>query len=135
MKPGSFLFALGMVLQLATQPAIPNTPAGRQFANWLSAFNREDPALLREFVSKNASGPAGSIDRWIDMRAQTGGFELKKMEESSSTKLSGVLKERDSDRYARFSVEVGPEPPHPVGQLTFRLIPRPAEFPPVARLS
>ena len=131
----SFLFALAAGLPVTAQPAVPNNPAGRQFATWLSAFNREDPAALGEFVSRNAAPLAASIDRWIDMRAQTGGFDLKKTEESTETGLSGIVKERDSDRYARFTIEVGPDPPHPVARLTFRLIPRPPQFPPVARLS
>ena len=134
MKLARFVFALTIALPITAQPAVPNTPAGRQFANWLSAFNREDPAALREFASQNATQQAGSIDRWIDLRAQTGGFELKKTEESTDTSLGGMVKERDSDRYARFAIEVGPDPPYRVGRLNFRLIPRPAEFPPVARL-
>ena len=135
MKLATLLLGLAMVLSAAVQPTVPNSPAGRQFATWLSAFNRDDPAVLSEFLGRNARPQAGSFDRWIDMRAQTGGFDLKKTEESTNTSFSGIVKERDSDRYARFTIEVAPEPPHPVARLTFRLIPRPPQFPPAPRLS
>ena len=129
------LLFLAAVLPIAAQIHLPATPAAGQFAAWLSAFNRDDPAILREFLSQSSPRMAENVERWIDMRAQTGGFDLKKTGQSSDMQLEGIVKERDSDRYARFSIEGAAEVPHRIERLSFRLIPRPPEFPPVARLS
>lgn len=65
----------------------------------------------------------------------TGGFELKKVEESAPHKLTGIVKERDSDNIARFTMEVDPAPPHGIKQFGLRLIPPSPESPAPARLS
>src|SRR5215831_3406571 len=58
----------------------------------------------------------------------TGGFEFKKAEESAATKFTGVVKERDSDTFARFSLEVEAAELHQIKNLDLRQIPIPAEF-------
>jgi len=38
----------------------------------------------------------------------TGGFDFKKAGDSETAKFSGILKEHDSDQFARFTMEVDP---------------------------
>lgn len=70
----------------------------------------------------------------MEFRQQTGGFELKKIESSTDTKLTGLVQERDSDQFARFNIEVEAADPHRVTHLDLRAIDRPAEFA-IARLN
>ncbi len=115
-------------LMAAPQSPFPDTPAARQFAAWLEAFDSGDRAKLLEFLQKNNPSRAGDIDGEMGFRRMTGGFEFKKAEESTPTKFTGIVKERDSDSFARFVLEVEAADPHHITSLDLRLIPTPAEF-------
>jgi len=121
------LFAASL-LGAVPQSQFPDTPAAHQFAAWLEAFNSGDRAKLLEFLQKNNPSRVADIDGELGFRRMTGGFEFKKAEESAATKFTGVVKERDSDTFARFSLEVEAAEPHQIKNLDLRQIPIPAEF-------
>jgi D-alanyl-D-alanine carboxypeptidase len=117
---------------------LPDTPAGRQLAGWLGAFNSSDRDTLRHFLDANAS-PAGTGllkpgPGTSSFRAQTGGFEFKKAEESTPTHLSALMQERASDQVARLIIEVDTAEPHRITALSLNAVPRPPELA-IARLS
>ena len=116
----------------AQHPQAPDTPAGRQFAHWLEVFNRGQRDEIQKFIGEN--DPQARIGQQMEFRRMTGGFELKKIEESAPFKLTGIVKERDSDNLARFTLEVDPAPPHQIKQFGLRLIPPTADTPAPARL-
>jgi CubicO group peptidase (beta-lactamase class C family) len=107
---------------------IPKTPAGEQFSAWLAAFNSGDKAELEKFRSHFDKPEEHKVEGMLGFRQQTGGFDLKKIEESSATKLTGLVQERDSDQFARFTLEVEAAAPYHVTHLDIRAIGRPAEF-------
>jgi D-alanyl-D-alanine carboxypeptidase len=107
---------------------IPKTPAGEQFSAWLAAFNSGDKAELEKFRSHFDKPEEHRVEGMLGFRLQTGGFDLKKIEESSATKLTGLVQERDSDQFARFTLEVEATAPYHVTHLDIRAIGRPAEF-------
>src|SRR6266568_1796660 len=113
----------------AAQPQIPDTPPARQFSAWLDAFNSGDRASFLRFLEKNYPSRAANIDQELNFREMTGGFELRKPEEPSSTRFSGIVQERDSDQFARFVIEVEPDEPHRITRLDLQLIARPPDFP------
>jgi len=87
---------------LAAQPAqAPDTPAGRQFAHWLEVFNRGQRDEVQRFLKENDPRAARHLDDQMEFRRMTGGFDFKKVEESAPEKLTGIVKERDSDNIAR----------------------------------
>ncbi len=106
--------------------------AYRQLMAWLDALNSGDRARLERYLL--ASYPSAAIDQQVAFFAQTGGFELRALEESTATTLVGLVQERASDQFARFVLTVEPETPHKIAGLALGAIPRPAEFP-IARLS
>jgi D-alanyl-D-alanine carboxypeptidase len=113
----------------------PDTAAGKQFAAWLEAFNSGDRATLLQYLEKNYPQRAKDIDGVLHFRAMTGGFEFKKVESSEATKLTVLVKEKDSDQFARLSLEVEQAEPHKVkGAVELRACPTPAEFK-IARMS
>src|SRR3989442_11209889 len=114
---------------LAAQPQIPDTPPARQFSAWLDAFNSGDRASLLRFLEKNYPSRAANIDQELNFREMTGGFELRKPEESSSTRFTGIVQERDSDQFARFVIEVEPDELHRITRLDLQLIGRPPDYP------
>ena len=104
----------------------------RQFSAWLEAFNAGDRTRLSHFLE--TSFPSMDVDRLMNFRQRTGGFELRALEQASPTTLTGLVQERDSDQFGRFTIEVEPEEPHRITRFPVRGIPRPAGFP-VPRMS
>ena len=104
-------------------------PAFRQFSAWLAAFNSGDKDQYRQFLGNNFPTRASSLNRDMDLRERTGGFEFRKLEQGSATQVSGLVQERDSDQFARFTFKVEPAEPHPILWMSLMAIPRPAAFP------
>ena len=129
MRIKSLLLALlPAALVWAAEPSVPDTPAARQFTGYLKAFNSGDRSVLREFFEKNYPERVQSVDDQIGFRARTGGFDFRKSEEATATKFVGLVQERDSDQFARISVEVEPAAPYRIKQVGLRAVPRPPEF-------
>ena len=53
---------------------IPNTPAGQLLYAWLAAFNQANASALSNVLPSAA--PAYAVDAQMDLRQQTGGFNL-----------------------------------------------------------
>ena len=126
------LFAIVLLsaslLRAAPQSQFPDTPAAHQFAAWLEAFNSGDRAKILEFLQRNNPAHAGDIDGELGFRRMTGGFEFKKVEESTVTHFTGIVKERESDTFARFAIDVEVAEPHHITKFDLEQIPIPAEF-------
>ena len=106
----------------------PDTPAGRQFAAWLAAFNSGDRETLRQFTAKNRPQALPRLDGMMEFRERTGGFDLLKVEQSTPTHLRGIVKERKSDMYGRVEFEVDAAEPHLVTGLSIEMIPAPPDL-------
>jgi hypothetical protein len=52
----------------------------------------------------------------------------KQAGDCADTRCSAILKERDSDQFARIVVDIDPAEPHAIKGIELRAIPRPAEF-------
>ena len=110
------------------QAKFPNTPAGRQCAAWLESFNRGDENAHREFLQKNFPSQVPAVDREMRFRQMTGGFTLKKVVESTPTRLVALVQEKSSDQFGQLTIEVQGAQPHSISTLDLRAIPRPPEF-------
>ena len=133
-----FVTATVAPLRAGAQASWPDTPAGRQLAGWVSAFNATSGDSLRRFLAEHAPGVTGQpmlevTPGTAGFRAQTGGFELRKIETTTPTALTALMQERDSDQIARFTIEVAPTPPHHITKLGAQAIARPPELA-IARL-
>jgi hypothetical protein len=69
-------------------------PAFHQFSVWLAAFNSGDKDQYRQFLDNNFPSRASSLNRDMDLRERTGGFEFRKLEQGSATQVSGMVQER-----------------------------------------
>jgi D-alanyl-D-alanine carboxypeptidase len=110
------------------QAAPQESAAVQQMQGWLAAFNSGNRDALLHFLEKSRPSSVPQIDQEMDFRSRTGGFEFKKMEESTPTKATAIVKERDSDQFARMVVEVEAEPPHLITKFGLQAIPTPTEF-------
>ena len=104
-------------------------PAFHQFEAWLAAFNSGDRARYQLFLQFNFPSRASSLNQDMEFRANTGGFDFKKLEQASPTRASGLVQERDSDQFARFTLVMEAVAPHHIVSLNLAALPRPAAFP------
>jgi len=119
---------ISVSLACVAQTTFPETPAGRQCAAWLESFNRGDINAHREFLQKNSPPRVSSLYREMNLRQRTGGFEVKRIEEATATKVVALVQERLSDQMAQLTLEVQAEEPHQITSIDLRAVPRPAEF-------
>jgi len=110
----------------ATQ--LPTTPAGQQFGQFLAAFNSGDKDTMRKYLEANFPARLNKLDEDLRFREGTGGFDFKKAENSEPLRLVSILKEKNSDQFARATFNVEDAPPHRVTDFDLRAIPTPAEF-------
>jgi D-alanyl-D-alanine carboxypeptidase len=66
--------------------------------------------------------------RLLAFRDQTGGFDVRKVEESAPARFRCLAEERGSEDLARFTLEVEPEAPHRIVRLEMRPAERPPEL-------
>ncbi|HJZ97044.1 MAG TPA: serine hydrolase domain-containing protein [Candidatus Solibacter sp.] len=111
----------------AEQEAARKEVPFRQFSAWLEAFNSGDRSRISRLLE--ASFPTMKVDQQMNFRERSGGFELRALGQATPTSVTGVMQERDSDQFARFTVVVEPEEPHRIVRFPIQGIPRPAEFP------
>ena len=109
-------------------PQLPDTPVGRQCAAWLDVFNDSARNDYGAFLKRSYPLRAAALDEEWSFRQMTGGFTLRKVEESQATRLVALVQERDSDVFARLTMEVDRATPHVITWLDLQTIDRPAEF-------
>jgi D-alanyl-D-alanine carboxypeptidase len=124
-----FLALSGSEATCAAQMQFPDTPAGHQGADWLVAFNTGNRETYRDFLQRNFPSRVERVDQEMGFREMTGGLELRRVEESTPTKVVALVQERLSDQVARLTLEIEAAEPHHIANLDLRAIPRPAEFP------
>ncbi|HKD91100.1 MAG TPA: serine hydrolase domain-containing protein, partial [Terriglobales bacterium] len=130
MSPKRILLFLSLLLAFLTctaQVQAPDTPAGKQFAAWLQAFNQGGEAY-RSFLQAQFPSRVQRATGDLELRERTGGFELKKIEEASATKIVALVQQRVSDQMARITMEVAPDAPHQITKFQGMAIARPPEF-------
>jgi D-alanyl-D-alanine carboxypeptidase len=99
----------------------------RQFSAWLEAFNSGDRDRIGKFLETNF--PSMAVDAQMNFRERTGGFELRALEQATPALLIGLVQERGSDQFARFTLVVDAAEPHKITRFGINAIPRPTEFP------
>jgi D-alanyl-D-alanine carboxypeptidase len=125
MKKLTHLLTVAVLFAGTLCAQIPDTPAGHQFSAWLNAFNSGDRATMQQFFDKSMK--FGRIDQDMGIRNQTGGFDVKKVEESADTRIVVLVQERGpAKQFQRVMFNVAAEEPHDVAGLRFG----PAQPPP-----
>lgn len=127
----AFVLAFGVAATRAAAPAapvIPGTPAGRMLKAWLTAFDSGDRQTLKHFYQQNEPQRLPQLDDELTFRAQTGGFDLRKIETATPTRITALVQERLSDQFARLVLQVAGAPPYRIVNGSIAAIERPAEF-------
>jgi D-alanyl-D-alanine carboxypeptidase len=117
-----------LALFCKAQGPATESPAGRQLTAWLAAYNRTNWDGYLKFLQTNFATPPGRGFQDPALRDLTGGYDLKKIELESSTKVTALVQERAGDGFARLTLEVESPEPHRILRLDVHLTERPAEF-------
>jgi len=97
---------------LAQQPSKPpDPPSAEVFNAWLTSFNSGERAAVTAFHSKYGRGDSREVDRDLDMRERTGGFDLQSVESATATSFAALLRERGSGRFGRVQIDLEPGSP------------------------
>lgn len=126
----ALFLAIVQATWLHAQTPSSSPAAAQQAKAWLQVFNSGDRDGFKAYLEKNRPADVPHLDGLMDFRQRTGGFELKKTEESTPTKYVALLKEKVSDQFARLTIEVEPEEPHRISKFELWAVPTPAEFAP-----
>jgi D-alanyl-D-alanine carboxypeptidase len=114
---------------LYAQIQLPATPAGRALTAWLSAFNSGDRATMQQFIEKYMSW--APVEQTVAMQKQTGGLDVKKVEESSDTRIVVLTQERGADRqFTMIAVDVTAAQPEKIAGMRLQLTQPPPELAP-----
>ena len=129
--------ALSLGLSLAAAPPeFPSTPAGKVLAGYLEALNSGNKDALETFIRAHRPDRPDALDRMLDLRWNTGGFDLYSIESSQALNIQAVLHEREGNgTYNRMSVTVSDGDPAVITRITLDLIPPPSGAPVPERLT
>jgi D-alanyl-D-alanine carboxypeptidase len=134
---GLLLLATGGSAQsLVTHAApIPHTPAGKRFTELLDVFNRGDDAALKTYLREAMPGDKTAPDLFVDVRGTTGPLIPIQVTAPTPNAISVVLAERDTDSFDGITLLVDAAEPHRITLLQPRMMPRPADAPPLPVLT
>ncbi len=129
--------ALSLGLALAgAPPELPSTPAGKVLAGYLDALHSGNQDKLEAFIKAHRPDRPDALDRMLDLRWNTGGFDLYSIESSQALNIQAVLREREGDgRYNRMSVTVSDGEPAVITNISLVVIPPPVGAPVPERLT
>lgn len=115
---------------------IPDTPAGRQLAGWLEAFNADDPDAFEAYMRREYPAWSAPPAANRNFRNLTGGFESLGVESASESQIVALLRERNwEDSYARLTIEVDPQPGGKITGARLQGVPPPPDVAPIRRMS
>src|SRR3954454_5663293 len=109
-------------------PEIPQTPAGKVFAAWYTAFNSGDPAQYRAFDAAHPRKDAPPMKDRLAFQDETGGFTLLRVEKSEPLSLVVLLQENVSDMVGRLEMKVSSDDPPQLLVASIDAAPRPPDL-------
>jgi len=129
------LAAISQTAITQTRPAaIPDTAPGRLLKAWIESFNAGDLDGRTKFLSEHVSDaarqmpPAQAAERDLRFRSRIGGgFDVFKIEDSSSTELRAILKEKGGFGWAELRLKVDPAKPGLIAAIDLHPVPPPTE--------
>jgi CubicO group peptidase (beta-lactamase class C family) len=130
-------------LPLAEDPKPPDTPAGRQLAACLTAFNSGDADAWRAFISEHFSlealereGVDDRLSSFAFVHQDTGGLQLASIESSADHEVVASFRMANGgDDRIRIKLTVEPGPPHGIASVQINRLRTPPSDDPKPKLS
>lgn len=115
----SVLFASLVVAQTSDSVKLPDTPAGRTFAAFMTALNSGNLETIRRFHSERG-GNEDNADQDMNFYKQSGGLKLSRVLQSSDYDIEVLVQTKNDESWLRFSIEIGHTAPYPVEGIRVR---------------
>jgi CubicO group peptidase (beta-lactamase class C family) len=115
--------------------AIPSTPAGRQFSEWLAAFNSGDANEIRSFIEQHFAESAlkriqanerARMDAII--YNSTRGLIPHRVAWSTDPEITVIAQAKLTEDWVRIDVQVGSDSAHQISRFSLAPVPPPAEL-------
>lgn len=125
MRAICLLFLLLTLPVFAAAPGLPDTPAAAVAGEWIDALNSGERARLQAF--KDRYKRKAPVEGLLELRENTGGFDLVRVEHSEPSTIRMLIREREGDGVARLEASIEPGKPESL-KLSVELIERPADL-------
>ena len=89
------LIVVGVAASAPAAVPVPRTPAGRVLTAMLDALNSGDRARITAYLKKYQPARLELVDHMLDIRRDSGGFELVRLEHAEPLAIDFVLEEKD----------------------------------------
>lgn len=129
MRTAALLALLSSALPAQARRAstgVPATPAGDAVTEWLDAFNSADSTKLRAYYDRYRL--VRSMPAQLDLRRQSGGFDVVSIEKSTPRYVEFVVKERARGIQAVGVVELNADGTPGMKQMALQAIPAGGTF-------
>ncbi len=129
MKLRKLFLTAGLLIAATVSAQVPDTPSGRLLSAWLNAINSGDRATLQQFMDK--SMPGRPVEPGLAIHNQTGGFDVRKVEESGETRIVVLAQERGAAKqFVRITLNAAANAPDRIAGIGIQPTQPPAEFAP-----
>ncbi|MFN0112882.1 MAG: serine hydrolase [Blastocatellia bacterium] len=98
---------------LTQEVKLPDTAAGKVFAEFFKAFNTGNLETLKQFHKKHGN-PEDNAEQDVGAFNQVGSLTLHSVANSTNTEISVMVKGSKSDRWLKFTFGVEANPPHSI---------------------
>jgi CubicO group peptidase (beta-lactamase class C family) len=112
---------------------IPDTPAGKQLADWLSVFARGDQTAFTRFIAERYSQALldqdkahDRADRQARLYLDARSFDVRSVEKSMPQEVIVLAQAKLTGLWYRLTMKVEPKSPHRITEYTWQRIPPPA---------
>ena len=92
-------------------PKLPDTPAAKTFAGFVSALNSGSLATMRRFHEERA-GNVENAQQDFDFFNQSGGLKVHSVVQSEANEISVLVQTKKEGNWMTFTMSVDPNPPH-----------------------
>jgi CubicO group peptidase (beta-lactamase class C family) len=136
LKPGGrFGTGGGASLQSHIESVLPDTPAARQLANYLRAFNSGEVERMRNLsrsgYGKSAAEETSAVEFFretISFYREAQALDIDLIESSDPVEIVARARSTLTGQWYRIVVKVAPEPPHPIVSFSKKIIPPPPDI-------
>jgi len=97
---------------------IPDTPAGKQLAAYMQAFNSGNHATMQAYFAANMEAPPKDpefskrmADQALQLYGQTQGFTVRKVEQAASASIRALVQARATGMWTEFSLFITAQAP------------------------
>src|SRR5262249_23473999 len=122
----------------AEEAALPDTPAGKQFAAWLMAYNSGRHETIRQFLAEHSETnvPIEDIAKSdAELFRNDGRYELRQVTESSPTMITALLEANPTEFWVQIKLAVAGTPPYKIESLRYSHVEMPTSLIPHSKLS